>query len=102
MNNLKRELANLNLHLDCLCIQEETFPTKELKREILNTLRSIREIKSKILDCYISLLHEKYNADALYEDRIISEVGEDIFIHLHAKGKIQCCGCISGRRLYTF
>lgn len=103
---LTREIKNLRFHINSLTIMERSI-TDPLSRMEINTeiracLHQIRFIKDVLLDIYVTEIKNAYpKADAIYEDKIIEVVGEETFIHLHSKGKIQLCGCINGRRLYV-
>lgn len=103
---LTREIENLRFHRDALTIICDTVVDPllrmEIKTEIRNTIKAMKLLNNLLLDIYVTEIKNAYpKADAVYEDKIIEVVGEETFIHLHSKGKIQLCGCINGRRLYA-
>ena len=107
IENINNRIADLRFHRDvCHNIlkfdQHSETQEKMLKREIFTTNRVIRELDSLLLDLYLLELRTAFpKAEALYEDTIIEVIGEENFIHLQSKGKIQLCACINGRRLYA-
>ena len=103
---LKAEIENLRFHRDMLDIMYKSTDNlllkKEIRVEIVETNKMIRELHNALLDFHVTEIKNAYpQADAIYEDKIIAVIGELNFIHLHAKGKLQLCGCINGRRLYA-
>lgn len=95
-----RKLTELRSHLDILSSSDESIPAVAIETKAI--MKSIREVKAKLLDCYMDELHSMFpKADAIYEDKIISLLGEAAFTLLQAKGKIELCACINGRRLYA-
>lgn len=106
MNNIEKikiEISNIRFHLNSLRLICELMPSKEIKTEIHVSLKKLKELQNKLADEYVNQLRTACpNADALYEDKIISLIGEKEFNHVyfHCK-KIQLCACINGRRLYA-
>lgn len=53
-------------------------------------------------DFCANLLRQRYsNADAIYENAIIAIVGEVGLMLMRQYHRIECCGEVFGRRLYT-
>ena len=100
------EIENLRFHRDMLSVMldEAVDPIlkMELKAELRMCLKRIRTLNDLLLDIYATEIKLTYpQADAVYEDRIVEIIGNHNLCHMVAKGKIQLCGCINGRRLYA-
>lgn len=63
---------------------------------------SIEELEAGKADLYHKKLLTAYpKADAIYEDRIVYLCGEEALCQMKTTGLIECCGNISGRKLYA-
>lgn len=103
---IKREIEDIRFHMETLratCMSiKDPFVQIMYRTEIRACLANLKMLKEALCDSLLMELKNMYpKADAIYEDKIVSLIGEDGLHYLIGKQKIQLCGCINGRFLYA-
>ena len=103
---IKREIEHIHSYMETLRATymsiKDPFVQIMYKTEIRACLANLKILKEALCDSLLMEVKEAYpKADAIYEDKIVSLIGEDGLRYLIGKQKIQLCGCINGRLLYA-
>lgn len=102
MKKIKREIENLNKYSEMLKGKRKELDKSVYRKEIRACLDRLKEQKGLLADMMIMEIKICCpKLESIYEDVIVSIVGEDGLLHLRATNRIESCGVIKGFKLYT-
>ena len=103
---LKKEIMEIEIEMETLKITHkgmtDPFKQVEYRSAVKTCLLNLRTLKNALCDTLLLEIKSTFpKADAIYVDKIIEMVGEDGLYYLVKERKIELCGCVNGRYLYT-